>query len=90
VDQCQGRTKAGNRCKRSASAGSLYCSTHTDQARTGKSGTGKTGTKSPEADAPEILVGTPEERGALDTLIVAAALGAAVVVVFAFGKLLRL
>ena len=85
MDQCQGRTKAGNQCKRSASAGSLYCSTHADQAR-GR----KTGTKSPEADAPEILVGTPEERGALDTLIVAAALGAAVVVVFAFGKLLRL
>ncbi len=85
MDQCQGRTKAGNRCKRSASAGFLYCSTHADQARTGRSGT-----KSPGADAPEILVGTPEERGALDTLIVAAALGAAVVVVFAFGKLLRL
>ena len=85
-----GRTKAGNRCKRSASAGSLYCSTHADQARSDKTGAGRSGTRTPEADAPEILVGTPEERGALDTLIVAAALGAAVVVVFAFGKLLRL
>lgn len=85
VDQCQGKTKAGNRCKRSASAGSLYCSTHADQARRGKSRT-----ETPEPDAPEILVGTPEERGPVDTLIVAAALGAAVVVVIAFGKLFRL
>ena len=85
MDQCQGRTKAGNRCKRSASAGSLYCSTHADQARGGKSRTEK-----PEPDAPEVLVGTPEERGPVDTLIVAAALGAAVVVVLVFGKLFRL
>ena len=85
MDQCQGRTKAGNRCKRSASAGSLYCSTHADQAR-GR----KPGTETPEPDAPEVLIGTPEERGTLDTLIVAAALGAAVVVVVAFGKLFRL
>ena len=85
MDQCQGKTKAGNRCKRSASAGSLYCSTHAGQARGGKRGTEK-----PEPDAPEILPGTSEERGPVDTLIVAAALGAAVVVVLAFGKLLRL
>ncbi len=84
MSQCLGRTKSGSRCKRSAGEDSLYCSAHEDQAP-GAAG---------EADPPEIDVEIMEEsiedRDAIDTLIVAAALGAAVVVVLAFGRLFRL
>ena len=79
MERCHGKTKAGERCKRSASEGSRYCSTHADQA-----------TDYVEPDAPEATAAGQEERDSLDALLVAAVLGAAVVVVVTFGKLLRL
>ena len=85
MDQCQGKTKAGNRCKRSASAGSPYCSTHAGQARGSKPGT-----ETPEPDAPEIRRGTPTERDPVETLVVAAVLGVAIIVVMKIGRLFRL
>lgn len=83
MGQCLGKTKSGSRCKRSAGDDSLYCSSHEDQAPGGRR----------DVDPPEIEVEVEEvleDRDPIDTLIVAAALGAAVVVVVAFGKLLRL
>jgi hypothetical protein len=79
LDQCHGKTKAGNRCKRSASGDSLYCSTHAGQAGDG----------TPEPDAPEVVDGNCWDRDPVETLIVAAALGAAVIVVLTFGRLFR-
>ena len=79
MDQCHGKTKAGNRCKRSASGDSLYCSTHAGQA----------GDSPPEPDAPEVVDGNCWDRDPVETLIVAAALGAAVIVVLTFGRLFR-
>jgi hypothetical protein len=82
--QCLGTTKSGSRCKRSAGEGSLYCSAHEDQAP------GATrNTDPPEIDV-EVIEEALEDRDSIDTLIVAAALGAAVVVVLAVGKLFRL
>ena len=80
MDQCQGKTKAGNRCKRSASAGSLYCSTHAGQA----------GESAPDPESPEVVAGTPTERDPVETLVIAAVLGVAVIVVMKIGRLFRL
>ena len=83
MGQCLGKTKSGSRCKRSVGEGSLYCSAHEDQAP------GATRDRS----APEIEVEVAEileDREPIDTLLVAAAVGAAALVVLAFGKLLRL
>jgi hypothetical protein len=81
--QCLGKTKSGSRCKRSVGEGSLYCSAHEDQAPGAEH----------DENPPEIEVELEEiveERDSIDTLLVAAALGAAAIVVFAFGKLFRL
>jgi hypothetical protein len=82
--QCRGQTKSGSRCKRSAGEGSFYCSAHEDQAP----GAAR------DADPPEIEVEvieeSMEERDAIDTLLVAAALGAAAVIVLAVGRIFRL
>lgn len=79
MERCHGKTKAGDRCKRSASEGSLYCSTHAGQA----------GDNAPEPDAPEVVDGKCWDRDPVETLIVAAALGAAVIVVLTFGRLFK-
>ncbi len=80
MDQCHGKTKAGNRCKRSASDGSLYCSAHAGQARDG----------APEPEAPEAAVDASAERDPVETLVVAAVLGVAIIVVMKIGRLFRL
>ncbi len=84
MSQCRGKTKSGARCKRSAGEGSFYCSAHEDQAP----GAAR------KSDPPEIDIESIddaiEERDGIDTLIVAAALGAEVVVVLAFGRLFRI
>jgi len=81
--QCLGKTKSGSRCKRSAGEGSAYCAAHQDQAP----GAAR------ERSAPEIEVDVAEivhDGEPINTLVVAAAFGAAALVVLAFGKLLRL
>ena len=81
--QCLGKTKAGSRCKRSDGEGSAYCAAHQDQAP----GAAR------QEFAPEIEVEVAEivdDGEPLNTLVVAAAVGAAALVVLAFGKLLRL
>jgi len=80
VDQCHGKTKAGNRCKRSASDGSLYCSAHAGQA----------GDSAPEPEAPEAAADANGERDPVETLVVAAVLGVAIIVVMKIGRLFRL
>ncbi len=85
MERCQGKTKAGDRCKRSATAGSLYCSTHADQAPAA----GRR-TKSPEPDAPERASGHTDCENSLDVLIAAAVLGVAAVVVISVGRLFRI
>jgi hypothetical protein len=83
MGQCLGKTKSGSRCKRSVGEGSLYCAAHADQALGATDG----GTPPEiEVEVAEVV----EERDTIDTLVVAAALGAAALVVLAFGKLLRL
>ena len=79
MDQCHGKTKAGDRCKRSASEGSLYCSTHAGQA----------GDSTPEPEAPDVVDGKCDDRDAVETLIAAAVLGVALVVVLMVGRLFR-
>ena len=81
--QCLGKTKSGSRGKRSAGEGSSYCAAHQDQAPGAVR----------EESAPEIEVEVAEildDGEPLNTLLVAAAVGAAALVVLAFGKLLRL
>ena len=80
MEQCHGKTKAGDRCKRSASDGSLYCSAHAGQA----------GESAPEPEAPEVVDGKCGDRDAVETFVVAAALGVALIVVLKVGRLFRL
>jgi hypothetical protein len=79
LDQCHGKTKAGNRCKRSASEGSLYCSAHAGQA----------GDSAPEPEAPEAARDAIGDRDPVETLVAAAVLGVALVVVLKVGRLFR-
>lgn len=79
MEQCHGKTKAGNRCKRSASDGSLYCSAHAGQAGDG----------APEPEAPETSADAGGDRDPVETLIAAAVLGVALVVVLKVGRLFR-
>ena len=76
MEQCQGKTKSGARCKRSVSADFPFCSYHADQV----------GGHAPESESGDDT----EKCDSIDTLVVAAALGAAVIVVVAVGKLFRL
>jgi hypothetical protein len=80
VEQCHGKTKAGDRCKRSASDGSLFCSAHAGQAGDGAA----------EPEAPEVVDGKCGDRDAVETFVVAAALGVALIVVLKVGRLFRL
>ncbi len=84
MERCQGTTKSGDRCKRSATAGSLYCSTHADPAKA----TGKRA-KAPEADAPERASEHTDCENSIDVLVAAAVFGVAAVVVLTLGRLFR-
>ena len=79
MEQCHGKTKAGERCKRSASADSLYCSTHAGQA----------GDSAPEPEAPEAATDGCGERDPVETFVAAAVLGVAIVLVLKVGRLFR-
>ena len=59
MPQCQGTTKAGERCKRDANEESGFCSTHTDQGVDGAADAD---------DAPESRV----DRRATDLLLIGA------------------
>lgn len=61
MPRCRGITRAGQRCKRNAVAGSEYCAVHTDQAEeaTHQDGAAKGRTRGEEAPgltAGEVLV----------------------------------
>jgi hypothetical protein len=74
VDRCHGKTKSAARCKRSARAGSRFCSTHAGQAE----GTPR------DADSPGE---TAQTRDPLNTLIGLAAVGVVVCAVLTFRRL---
>jgi hypothetical protein len=65
MERCHGKTKSGTRCKRSAGAGSRFCSTHAGQAEETLREAGSPGE-------------TAQKRDPLNTLIGLAALGAVV------------
>ena len=79
MEQCHGMTKAGNRCKRSASEDSLYCSAHAEQA----------GESASEPEAPEAATDGCGERDPVETFVAAAVLGVAIVLVLKVGRLFR-
>ncbi len=74
MERCHGKTKSGPRCRRSARAGSRFCSTHAGQAE----GTLR------DADSPGE---TFQNRHPLNTLIGLAAVGAVVCAVLTFRRL---
>ena len=76
MERCHGKTKAGDRCKRSATEDSLFCGMHASQA---EEGPGEVHSADDEA----------VERGLLDTLFVAVAAGAALAAIFAFRRVFR-
>lgn len=84
MERCQGKTKSGDRCKRSATAGSLYCSTHADQATANRNRA-----KAPDADSPADEGKRCDGNEAFDVLVAAAVLGVAAVVVLTVGRLFR-
>ena len=67
MDRCHGKTKSGNRCKRSVPKGSRFCASHASQAE----GLG-------DADAPGD---TSQELDSADILIILAVAGAVLYVV---------
>ena len=75
MERCHGTTKAGERCKRSAPDGELYCGMHAGQA-------------ADEPDAGEA-VESEDERGLFDTIIVVAAAGIALAAALAFRRVFR-
>jgi len=88
MERCHGTTKAGERCKRSAREGSRYCSSHAGQEKREAKASESAGAARPEAvDEVEIR---SEERDDVEALLLAAAVGVAVVVVVAVGRLFRL
>ena len=62
MDRCHGKTKAGERCKRSVPEGESYCSLHADQAR-----------EEPTAERDDSL--KAEDLGLVETVFVLAAAG---------------
>jgi hypothetical protein len=84
MERCHGTTKSGDRCKRSATAGSLYCSTHADQA-TASSQRRKEQDPASPVDEGQPTVG----NDAIDVLVAAAVFGVAAVVVLTVGRLFR-
>ncbi len=75
MERCHGTTKAGERCKRSAPEGEMYCGLHAGQAA-----------EEPDVEAtPEL----DEERGLLDAIVVVAAAGIALAAALAFRRVFR-
>jgi len=75
MSQCQGKTKSGDRCKRSTREGSRFCATHTDQAQ-----------DPGEASAP---ANASTERESLEAAVTIAAAGLVLVAVLAVRRLFR-
>jgi len=76
VERCHGRTKAGERCKRTVPEGEEYCSLHGEQADA-ETGAGHAS-------------GDPEETGVLDTIFVLAAAGVIITVGLVLRRTFRL
>lgn len=76
MDRCHGKTKSGERCKRTAAEGEEFCSIHADQA----------GAAAGATHAP----GDPEETGVLDTIFVLAAAGVIITVGLVLRRTFRL
>ena len=77
---CQGNTKSGNRCKRSVSEGTLFCSAHADQAAQ-DSAPGETGAD----DCCESLF----DHDPIDALLAVAVGGALIVAALLFRRVFR-
>ena len=75
MSQCQGKTKLGDRCKRSTREGSRFCATHTNQAQNPS-----------EASSP---AGASTERGVLEAVVAIAAAGLVLVAVLTARRLFR-
>ena len=76
MERCHGKTRSGDRCKRSAPEGSLYCGMHADQ-------------ESADAQDSASLDDELLERGFFDTLVVVAAAGIALGAALAFRRIFR-
>jgi uncharacterized protein YbjQ (UPF0145 family) len=88
MERCHGKTKAGERCKRSAREGSRYCASHADQEKQTRKAKERADAAGP--DAVEEVEVRAEERDDIEALLLAAAVGVAVVVVVVVGRLFRL
>jgi hypothetical protein len=76
VERCHGKTKSGDRCKRSARAGSRFCATHGGQAEEALGRSDSSGE-------------TSQQRDPLNTLIGLAVLSAVVCAALTFRRLFR-
>jgi len=76
VERCHGKTKSGDRCKRSARAGSRFCASHGGQAEEALGQSDSSGE-------------TSQQRDPLDTLIGLAVLSAVVCAALTFRRLFR-
>lgn len=77
MERCHGKTKAGERCKRAAPEGSLYCGLHAEQS-----------TGAP--DEPVVSAESADERGLFETFVVVAAAGLALGAILTFRRVFRL
>lgn len=77
MERCHGKTKAGERCKRSVPEGEMYCSLHADQAASES-----TGERDGSLDA--------EDLGLVETAFVLAAAGLIIAVGLVLRRSFRL
>ena len=76
MERCHGRTKSGERCKRSAPEGSLYCGLHVDQ-------------EAEELEDTRAEAEVAAERDLFETVVVVAAAGIALWLALAFRRIFR-
>jgi len=77
---CQGKTKSGNRCKRSVAEGASFCSAHVDQA------VHVAGEESPTDDCRESLF----DRDPIDALLAVAVGGVLIGAALVFRRVFRI
>lgn len=89
MERCHGTTKSGQRCKRSAPEGSLYCGLHADQAPDGPDAARASAEEAGAGEATGTGAGE-HERDLLDAVFVVAAAGLALVAALAFRRIFRI